>query len=90
MCSSDNHKGMQEVPSKKRYSVKLFDLDQRSKLIKLFFCERPFFASGSRTTISLIEPLFRVTISSPSSSVFFRESHQVIINIGILPSFCQK
>lgn len=43
MCSSDNHKGMQEVPSKKRYSVKLFDLDQRSKLIKLFFCERPFF-----------------------------------------------
>ena len=31
-------------PSYKRFSVKLFDLDQRSELIKLFFLLLSFFA----------------------------------------------
>ena len=46
-------------PSYKRFSVKLFDLDQRSELIKLFFAVAFFcwFYGSSRTTISLIEPL---------------------------------
>ena len=30
-------------PQPKRFSVKLFDLDQRSKLIKLFFSETDLF-----------------------------------------------
>ena len=54
---NDNHKGMQA--NFKRFSVKLFDLDQRSELIKLFFAVAFFcwFYGSSRTTISLIEPL---------------------------------